>query len=81
MEWDSTVYIGIVDYEKAFGSLDIEALWKCHCEISEKYMSIIQSTYEMMTCNVSHAGQLTYSFKVKIGVWQVCFLSQIYKFA
>ena len=28
MEWDSSLYINFVDYEKAFDSLDRETLWK-----------------------------------------------------
>ena len=37
MEWNSSLYVNIVDYEKAFDSLDRETLWKIlrHYEIGQ----------------------------------------------
>ena len=66
-----------IDYEKAFDSLDKEALWKLLQQygIPEKINSLIRSTYEGMTCKVIHAGQTTDSFMVKPGVRQGCLLS------
>ena len=76
MEWDSFLYIYFVDYEKAFDSLDRDMLWKrLHYGIPDKFISLIRNTYEDMACRVIHAGQLTYSFMVKRGVKQGCFLS------
>ena len=67
MEWDSSLYINFVDYEKAFDSLDRDTLWKLlqHYGIPEKFISLIRSSYEDMACRVIHAGQLTDSFMVK----------------
>ena len=77
MEWDSSLYINFVDYEKAFDSLDRDTLWKLlqHYGIPEKCIYLIRSSYEDMACRVIHAGQLTDSFMVKTGVRQGCLLS------
>ena len=77
MEWDSSLYINFVDYEKAFDSLDRDTLWKLlqHYGIPNKLISLIRNSYEDMACRVIHAGQLTDSFMVKIGVRQGCLLS------
>ena len=77
MEWDSSLYINFVDYEKAFDSLDRDTLWKLlqHYGIPEKFISLIRNSYEDMACTVVHAGQLADSFMVKTGVRQGCLLS------
>ena len=68
MEFDSSLYINFVDYEKAFDSLDRDTLWKLlrHYGIPEKIITLIRNT---------HAGQLTESFQVNTGVKQGCLLS------
>ena len=77
MEFDSSLYINFVDYEKAFDSLDRDTLWKLlqHYGIPEKIITLIRNTYDGMTCKVTHAGRLTDSFQVKTGVRQGCLLS------
>ncbi|KAK2167820.1 hypothetical protein NP493_1256g00007 [Ridgeia piscesae] len=79
MEWDSSLYINFVDYEKAFDSLDRDTLWKLlqHYGIPNKLISLIRNSYEDMACRVIHAGQLTDSFMVKTGVRQGCLLSPL----
>ena len=58
MEWDSSLYINFVDYEKAFGSLDRDTLWKLlqHYGIPNKLISLMRNSYEDMACRVIHAG-------------------------
>ena len=77
MEFDSSLYINFVDYEKAFDSLDRDTLWKLlkHYGIPEKIITLISNTYDGMTCRVTHAGRLIDSFQVKTGVRQGCLLS------
>ena len=77
MEWDSSLYINVVDYEKAFDSLVRDTPWKLlqHYGILDKLISLIRNSYEDMACRVVHAGQLTDSFIVKTGVRQGCLLS------
>ena len=70
------MYIAFVDFEKAFGSLDRESLWKLvrHDRIPEKFIAIInKSTYDGMPCKVLNEGSLTEKFEVKTGVRQGCF--------
>ena len=77
MEWDSSLYINFVDYEKEFDSLDRDTLRKLlqHYGIPNKLISLIRNSYEDMACRVIHARQLTDSFMVKTGVRQGCLLS------
>ena len=77
LEFDSSLYINFVDYEKAFDSLDRDTLWKVlqHYGIPEKIITLIRNTYDGMTCKVTHAGRLPESFKGKTGVRQGCLLS------
>ena len=77
IEWNSPLYINFIDYEKAFDSVDRETLWKLlrHYGIPEKIITLIQSSYQGMSCKVLHAGQLSESFEVKTGVRQGCLLS------
>nr|KAG5688912.1 hypothetical protein BaRGS_009753 [Batillaria attramentaria] len=77
--WSGTppLYINFIDYEKAFDSVDREALWKLlrHYGVPGKIISLIQCTYQDMSCRIAHAGQLSESFEVKTGVRQGCLLS------
>ena len=77
LEWNSSLYVNFVDYEKAFDSVDREILWKPlrFYGIPEKLVTLIKSSYEGFTCRVDHEGQLSDSFKVTTGVWQGCLLS------
>ena len=69
LEWNSPLYINCTDNEKAFDSVHREALWKLlhHYGIPEKIITIIQKTYEGMSCRVVHCGQLSTGFKVVLG--------------
>ena len=77
MEWNSPLYINFIDYEKAFDSVDRETMWKLlrHYGVPKKTISLIQCTFQDMSCKIAHAGQLSESFEVKTGVLQGCLLS------
>nr|KAG5686528.1 hypothetical protein BaRGS_012209 [Batillaria attramentaria] len=77
LEWNSPLYINFIDYEKAFDSVDREALWRLlrHYAVPGKIISLIRCTYQDMSCRIAHAGQLPESFEVKTGVRQGCLLS------
>ena len=77
MEFDLSLYIKFVEYEKAFDSIDRDTLWKLlqNYGVPEKIVTLIRNTYDGMTCKVTHAGRLTESFQVKTGVRQGCLLS------
>ena len=61
LQSNSSLHVNLTDYEKAFDSVEWECLWKTlrHYGIPEKKIaSIIQNSYEELTCNVMHNGQL-----------------------
>ena len=71
------VYINFIDFEKAFDSVDRNTLWKIlrHYGIPKKYVEIIQTSYENLSCKVIHGAQLTEAFGIQTGVRQGCLLS------
>ncbi|VDP44613.1 unnamed protein product [Schistosoma mattheei] len=77
IEWNSSLYISFIDYEKAFDSVDRTTLWKLlrHYGVTLKIVSIIQSSYDGLNCKIVLGGQLTKLFEVKTGVRQGCLLS------
>ncbi|VDO51651.1 unnamed protein product [Schistosoma margrebowiei] len=77
VEWNSSLYINFIDYEKAFDSVDRRTLWKLlrHYGVPEKIVNIIQNSYDELQCKVVHGGQLTDAFQVRTGVRQGCPLS------
>ncbi|KAK7109158.1 hypothetical protein V1264_013249 [Littorina saxatilis] len=76
-EWNSSLYVNFIDYEKAFDSVDRQSLWKLlrHHGVPEKITNIIRNSYEGLTCRVVHGCQLTDAFQVGTGVRQGCILS------
>ena len=77
LEWNSSLYINFVDFQKAFDSLHRDTLWQLlrHYGIPAKLTRIIKESYEGMACQVVHGGQLTRRFDVRTGVRQGCLLS------
>ncbi|VDP77513.1 unnamed protein product [Schistosoma mattheei] len=47
IEWNSSIYINFIDYEKAFDSVDRRTLWKLlrHYGVSEKIVNIIRNPH------------------------------------
>ncbi|VDP56153.1 unnamed protein product [Schistosoma margrebowiei] len=72
IEWNSSLYINFIDYEKVFDSMDRTTLWKLlrYYGVPQKIVNIIQSSYDGLHCKIVHGGQLTKSFEIKIGVRQ-----------
>ncbi|VDP23754.1 unnamed protein product [Schistosoma margrebowiei] len=77
IEWNSTLYINFIDYEKAVDSVDRRTLWKLlrHYGVSEKIVKIIRNSFDGLQCKVVHRGQLTDAFQVRTRVRQGCLLS------
>ena len=77
LEWNSSLYVNFVDYEKAFDSVDRESLWKIlrHYGVPEKITTIIRKIYHGTSGRVIHSGELTEPFEIKTGVRQGCMLS------
>ncbi|VDP74975.1 unnamed protein product [Schistosoma curassoni] len=77
VEWNSLLYTKLIDYEKAFNSVDRRTLWKRLrlCGVPEKIVSIVTNSCDGLQCEQVHGGQLTDAFQVRIGVRQGCLLS------
>ena len=77
LEWNSSLYINFVDYEKAFDSVDRKSLWRLLrlYGVPEKITNNIRNSYEGMTCRVIHGNQVTDAFQVKTGVRPGCLFS------
>ncbi|XP_052261550.1 uncharacterized protein LOC127865671 [Dreissena polymorpha] len=78
-EWNGSLYLVFVNFEKAFDSLHRDSLWKIlrHYGIPQKLVKVIRSLYENFECRVIHNNQLTEPFKVETGVKQGCILSPL----
>ncbi|VDP37335.1 unnamed protein product [Schistosoma curassoni] len=76
-EWNSSLYINFIDYEKASDSVDRTTLWKLlrHYGVPQKIVNIIRNSYDGLHCKIVHGRQLTNSFEVKTSVSQGCLLS------
>ncbi|VDO88575.1 unnamed protein product [Schistosoma margrebowiei] len=57
-EWNSSLYINFIDYEKAFDSVDGTTLWKLlrHYGMLQKMVNIIQNSYDGLHCKIIHEG-------------------------
>ena len=76
---EPSLVLTFVDYEKAFDSIDRVVLWKPlhHYGNPEKYLVLIQKSYEKCTCRVIHNGVLSELIEMLIGVRQECLLSPL----
>ena len=72
VEWQSTLYVTFVDFEKAFDSVHRESLWKIMASygIPAKLLRIVKILYEDSECAVLDDGEESEWFKVKTGVKQ-----------
>ena len=77
LEWNATLYLNFIDFQKAFDSVDRETIWKLlnYYGIPEILISLIKELYEEATCQVIHNGKLTEPFNIQTGVRQGCMLS------
>ena len=77
LEWNATLYLVFVDYEKAFDSIHRETLWKImrHYGIPEKYVRLVKMFYEDSKCSVITEAGTGPWFDVKSGVKQGCVMS------
>ena len=74
-----SLYINLIDHEKASNSADRQTIWKLlrHNSVPEKITNIIHNSYEWMTCRAVHGWQFTEALQVKTGVRQGCPTSPI----
>ena len=76
-EWQATLYLNFVDFEKAFDSVHHESLWLIMKKygIPEKIVRIVRTFYEDFQCAVIDQGELCEWFNIKSGVKQGCNMS------
>ena len=79
IEWQTSLYLNFIDFQKAFDSVDHQVLWGilAHYGIPQKLISMIQQLYDGFTCQVIHGGTTTEPFPVTTGVRQGCLLSPL----
>ena len=79
IEWQSSLYINFIDFEKAFDSISREVLWRLlrHYGLPMKIVTIIRALYEGFSAQVVHNGQRTEPLNMRTGVRQGCLLSPL----
>ena len=72
MEWQMPLYVCFIDFEKAFDSVDRQAIWDilCHYGVPDKIISVTRRLHEGFACQVIHSGRLSEDFST--GVRQGC---------
>ena len=78
-EWQSPLIINFIDFQKAFDSVDRNALWRIMelYGIPIKIIDLIKNFYENSTCTTLVNGERTDPFPVNTGVRQGSILSPI----
>ena len=79
MEWQASLHLNFIDFEKAFDSVHRDTLWKLLglYGIPQKIIRMIQALNRDFTCSVLHEGNLTPWFAVETGVKQGYILSPL----
>ena len=79
MEWQASLHLNFIDFEKAFDSVHRATLWKLLrlYGIPQKIIRMTRALYKDFTYCVLHEGNLTLWFAVKTGVKQGCMLSPL----
>ena len=77
IEWNSSLYINYIDFQKAFDSIHHPSLWRIleAYGFPPKMINIMQDMYADNQCCVRHEGQHSDWFHVKTGVRQGCVIS------
>ena len=81
LEWNTSLCINFIDFQKAFDSVNRESLWK----ILQAYglppkiimPNLIKMFYNNFECSIILGNTITEAFPVKSGVRQGCMLSPI----
>ena len=77
VEWNASLYICFIDYEKAFDSVHRETLWRIMSSygIPPKLVRMVQAMYKGSKCAAIDGGGKTGWFYIKSGVRQGCVMS------
>ena len=76
-EWQTTLYLGFVDFEKAFDSIHRDSLWIIMRKygIPEKLVKMVKLCYDGFQSAVEEQGKIGEWFDVTTGVKQGCNMS------
>ena len=76
-EWNATLYIHFVDFEKAFDSIHRNSLWTIMRKygVPQKLIRMVKTLYEDFQCSVIDEHETTDWFPVMTGVKQGCCMS------
>ena len=79
VEWSSRLYAVFVDFEKAFDSVNREAMWKevKRYGVPKQIVDLIKETYRGYMCRVVHEDCVSEPFPVRARVRQGCILSPL----
>jgi hypothetical protein len=79
IEFRSPLQVDFIDFQQAFDTLKHKAIWKALKEkgVPHKIVSIIQSIYDLSTCNVLHTNMISEPIPAMNGVKQGCVLSPL----
>jgi hypothetical protein len=79
-KWNERLYLAFIDFEKAFGSVSRDKIWKIIKRIGlpqKKILKLIQETYRNYTCQIIHEGKFIERIEMKSRVRQACVLPPI----
>ena len=76
-EWQASLYINFIDFEKAFDSIHRESLWLIMRQygIPDKIIRMVKVSYEDFSCAVEDQAETYEWFDIKTGVKQGCNMS------
>ena len=76
-EWQATLYLNFIDFEKAFDSVHRESMWIIMRKygIPDKIIRMVKIFYEDFGCAVEDQGEICSWFSIKTGVKQECNMS------
>ena len=79
LEWNWSLYINYIDFEKAFDSIHHPSLWKIlrAYGFPTKVINILRGMYADNQCCVRHEGKQSEWFHVKTGISQGCVISPV----
>ena len=79
IELQSSHYINVVDFKKAFDSIDRTVLWKLlrHYGLPAKCVTLIKNMHECFTCHVIFNGHVSEGFQIGTGVREGFLLSPL----
>ena len=79
LEWNSSLYINYIDFEKAFDSIHHPSLWKIlrAYGFPTKVINILRDMYADNQCCVRHERKQSEWFHVKTGIRQGCVISPV----